>query len=760
VREEEAEEEVKRLSFGRRALTVLAAPAILLAFPAAGMAQLDGSLDTAFDGPAGGGNGKFQYQFNTQAGVLRDVVVQSNGKIVAVGDVDTDLTAGFDRDLLLTRFNANGTLDTSFDGPSGTGNGAFTLPLDGGETHGRAIELDSEGRIVIGGSTFQAGTNQNHFAIRLDPVDGDMDDTFSANGVATTSHSAGDDFALALTVDKFDQPITFGHSGGDFAVARFEEDGDVDNTFSSDGRQTVDVQSGDTGLAIGIQPGGSKILLVGRSAVNNGDLAMARLDPSDGSLDPTFDGPAGASSTVPGNGKFSLPLSPGNTGFDEGVAVVPQGTSKIVVGATSAVDSSFALVRLNTSDGDLDTTFDTDGIVQTDFGLGNDQMRDLEVDSKGRLVAVGLAAGTGSDFAAARYSSEGVLDPFFDGDTATGDGKLSFGVGAGSDEADALRLAPDGDIVMVGDSAETPGKAALARLQVDLIEPNTFTAGPSGTITDTNPVFTITSNETASSVQCTIDSAPVACAIGGGQQFGPFPDGPHTFTAAAVDQSGNLDSVPASRSFTVDTTPPDGSITGGTGLTGDSTPQLTFSSDEAGSTFQCKVDPPSPAPAGSFAPCTSPLVIGPLQDGDSTFTVRSTDAVGNVDPSDAVGTVTVDTTAPVVTITGGPPAVLEGKSALPVSFEFSVDDPAATAECSLDATPFAPCTSPFGATVGIGAHTFQVRATDEAGNTSAPAGRAVTVKQPAAPQPPRKCKKGRKLKKGKCVKKRRKRKRR
>jgi Divergent InlB B-repeat domain/Bacterial Ig-like domain len=103
---------------------------------------------------------------------------------------------------------------------------------------------------------------------------------------------------------------------------------------------------------------------------------------------------------------------------------------------------------------------------------------------------------------------------------------------------------------------------------------------------------------------------------------------------------------------------PQTTITGGPAegsTTNDSTPTFTFSSSEAGSTFECRVD------SEPFAACSSP---GPgltgsdttaaLSDGSHTFAVRATDAASNLDGTPDSRTFTVDTTPP--DGGGGPPA--------------------------------------------------------------------------------------------------------
>jgi hypothetical protein len=62
-------------------------------------------------------------------------------------------------------------------------------------------------------------------------------------------------------------------------------------------------------------------------------------------------------------------------------------------------------------------------------------------------------------------------------------------------------------------------------------------------------------------------------------------------------------------------------------VTNDTTPTFGFSSSEAGSSFECKVD------SGAFAACTSSKTTATLANGKHTFSVRATDAAGNTDPT-------------------------------------------------------------------------------------------------------------------------------
>src|SRR5215208_3055185 len=154
---------------------------------------------------------------------------------------------------------------------------------------------------------------------------------------------------------------------------------------------------------------------------------------------------------------------------------------------------------------------------------------------------------------------------------------------------------------------------------------------------------------------------------------------------------------------------------------------FTFSASETGATFECRLD------GAAYSACTSPESYTNLSNGSHTFEVRATDGAGNVDATPASSTFTVevppppqDTTPPETTIDSGPSGTVSTSSA---DFVFSSSEPNSTFECSLDGGAFSACTSPNSyANLSDGSHTFQVRATDAAGNTDAtPAERTWTV---------------------------------
>ncbi|MGH8594775.1 MAG: hypothetical protein ACREV3_13270 [Gammaproteobacteria bacterium] len=132
------------------------------------------------------------------------------------------------------------------------------------------------------------------------------------------------------------------------------------------------------------------------------------------------------------------------------VALQPSDYKIVVVGRT---DSNFALARYH-SDGSLDTSFGKGGKVVTDF-FGDDDGQGIVVQPDGKIVVVGevFAGATSADFGLARYNSDGSLD------TSFGDGGKVITDFGGFDLASTVALQRDGKIVVVGEAGPDFGVA-------------------------------------------------------------------------------------------------------------------------------------------------------------------------------------------------------------------------------------------------------------------------------------------------------------
>ncbi len=243
------------------------------------------------------------------------------------------------------------------------------------------------------------------------------------------------------------------------------------------------------------------------------------------------------------------------------------------------------------------------------------------------------------------------------------------------------------------------------------------TAAPTTAITSSPPAlsngsaasFSFASNEAGSSFLCSLDgSAFAACASP--HSYNHLADGNHIFGVKAIDAAGNGEANPATYTWTIDTTAPDTAIESTpSALSNSASASFSFASNEAGSSFQCKLD------NGSFLACSNPSNYSSLADGQHTFSVKAVDAAGNTDPTSAIYTWTVDTVAPMTMIDSGPPALSNSASA---SFSFHATKSGSSFQCKLDNGSFVACSSPQSYNnLADGSHTFTVKSTDPAGNT-------------------------------------------
>ena len=273
--------------------------------------------------------------------------------------------------------------------------------------------------------------------------------------------------------------------------------------------------------------------------------------------------------------------------------------------------------------------------------------------------------------------------------------------------------------VTATDVAGNEAKAQRAFI-VDTTPPQTvIDSGPRGLTSDPLPRFSFDSNEKEREFNCRIDAEGVRSCGSEEQVVEELGEGQHTIYASAVDEAGNADPSPAARTFSIDSTLPAVTIEGGpSGVTPDTTPTFTFSTEQ-GADVECSL-----APAGTetepsdFRACTTPTSDTPanaLADGRYGFELLVTDAAGNERITGRH--FTVDTAPPDTLISFGPDGPTD--EVRPI-FIFGSTESRASFECRIDADPFGPCSGPGPlhfpeASLADGDHTFTVRAVDAAG---------------------------------------------
>jgi uncharacterized delta-60 repeat protein len=236
---------------------------------------------------------------------------------------------------------------------------------------------------------------------------GDLDATFSGDGRIVQGFGGTAHYGFSLAVQPDGKLVVAGGKrtalGLDFAIARYNPDGTLDTTFNTIGKKIVNIGIMDTALGVAIQTDG-KIVVGGRTCnidFSICDVAVARLNPN-GSLDTTFSG----------DGKLRTNFGPGDNGsFD----LTLQGTKIVLAGYMYTGTSYDAAVYRYLSNGNLDTTFSGDGIATVNFGA-TDGFNAVAVYS-GKIYLTGTRWATGdNDMITARLNGNGTLDTTFSGD--------------------------------------------------------------------------------------------------------------------------------------------------------------------------------------------------------------------------------------------------------------------------------------------------------------------------------------------------------
>lgn len=366
----------------------------------------------------------------------RSIIPQTDGTFIVAGSTDQ----GSELDFLISRYLSDGSLDSTFVGNTGTGNGHILTDLNGGRDYLETLTQQSDGKFVGVGDS-NNGTDDDFAIVRYNQ-DGTLDSNFGVGGIVITSVNAND--RPNAIVEQSDGKLVVAgatSAGGigdfsDFILARYETDGSLDTTFGSGGIVVTPTASNyDYFYDVKILPD-SKILAAGTtlntSSVND-DLVLVRYN-SDGSLDATFDG----------DGILLTDIGGGN---DRPLAVIVQDDGKLVLGGYATVDDDpeFVLVRYN-ADGTLDNAFGVDGVAVTPMQQTSDYAFDaIPLSDNGFLV---IGESRSADSAAAllvRYTRDGSLDSDF-GDA----GIVTLSIGQLA-SAYAVAELSDGSLLVTGD---------------------------------------------------------------------------------------------------------------------------------------------------------------------------------------------------------------------------------------------------------------------------------------------------------------------
>ncbi|WP_018615322.1 hypothetical protein [Segetibacter koreensis] len=448
----------------------------------------NGSLDSSF-----GNKGQVTTDFGG-FGWASAVVIEDDEKlVVAGGNEDLDHV---NRNLILARYNSDGSLDDSF------GKGGKVIEDFGSIDRASSIAIAKDAKILVAmGADLPDNPHTNFMFARFN-YDGTLDNTFGTDGKVSTDFLSNADAANSLAIQKDGKIVAIGTAynptdtayniNSDLALARYLANGTLDTTFGNNGKLISYYPTGIFTIKILANQKDGKLVVAGNSQTPHSeysDFALARYN-FDGSLDSSFGKGGKVVTDIGGDGNVtyaaiqedgkivvvgsrnpntqtgadialvrynpdgSLDSSFGITGkvltdfgyTDIAFAIAIQGDGKLIVAGYTGYEGKFTLVRYN-KDGSLDNTFGNNGKVITDFGGGSSSATSIAIQDDGKLVVGGNVYfdSTYGDFVLARYNPDGSLDKAFGNG-----GKSVTDFGVSNDGAFSLAIQTNGKIVQGG----------------------------------------------------------------------------------------------------------------------------------------------------------------------------------------------------------------------------------------------------------------------------------------------------------------------
>ncbi len=418
-----------------------------------GVARLnaDGSLDPTFNAGAAPAAGSV----NVSA-----LAIQPDGKIIAQGNFT--MINGVARNHI-ARFSTDGSVDSTFNPDAGISYNNYV--------NGSALAMQSDGKILVGGSFVLGGGTTSAPVIRLYP-DGSLDTTFNVgypqagqyppeinalvvqpDGRILVGGSFFGFYAGISNVGTPTNPIYVDTYAGGANLARLNSDGSADNPFSSS--SISGYKSYGPVRQIALLPSG-KIVVCGYFYSPHNDIAGFN---ADGSVDSSFD---------PGTGVYDASGGYSTPGI---ITMAPQPDGKVIVGGTFSNFNGVgcaSIARISPT-GSMDTTFLADAAPGP-----NNTVHTTALQTDGKVILGGaFGAFSGATCpGVARTNADGTLD------TSFVPGAVTAALGTGSIATVAVQT--DGKIIVAGvlyvPDADNSGTAQshMIRLNADGSIDNTF----------------------------------------------------------------------------------------------------------------------------------------------------------------------------------------------------------------------------------------------------------------------------------------------
>ena len=346
-----------------------------------------------------------------------------------------------------------GNLDSSFDfdGKVITDLGADASAIL------NAVLIQPDNKIIVATNSVGPGATSNGFLLLRYNENGSLDSTFSSDGIAHGNFDGNfQSTPMSIALQRNNKIIVAGYiynslSDKVIGLARLNTNGTFDNTFSGDGKLLTYVNSpgsnnDDVAKAIVINPMDGKIWLTGLS--DGIGIVLIRYN-SNGSID---------TSTVSNAGIIEIGL-----GYRaNGIALQKDG--KVLICGTSPWQNGQPnfLVHRRNPDGSIDSSFNNVGHIIFDFGSGWSEASSLHIQPwDGKILVAGYFSFDPQRFAIARLNIDGTLDNTFDND-----GKKTLIVG-NKCNATSINTQSDGKILISGTTGSGNTDFTLVRLNQD-----------------------------------------------------------------------------------------------------------------------------------------------------------------------------------------------------------------------------------------------------------------------------------------------------
>lgn len=384
-----------------------------------------GTLDPDFNG-----NGIVTGSYSDGNDSTEALVIQEDGKIIVGGTAPL----GNNRQMSMSRYNSDGTLDTSFGD-----NGVVLLSTSFVKSYIKDLAVQPDGKIIFGG--YQWNNVTGDFILGRLNEDGSLDSSFGTDGIAVLD-SGIEEVGKSMALLDNGKIIISGDMADHFGMARVNPDGSLDTSFGDNGfvRTTFAFSSYAYGISIGDT---GNIVLSGmvESFDYGGTFKMGLASYlEDGSLNTEF-----------GDGGMKIVTIGDDLEFGVKNVQLPDG--KILLSGHYFVGNTdlryhIGVVRLN-PDGSLDTTYGDNGVARF-FWLdeGQNYLNDMVLHN-GDLYLAGHSLGNGNEyFAIAKLDADGQLDESF-GENGLIYSNAEFGT---ADSAKRIAVHKDNKIVITGNT--------------------------------------------------------------------------------------------------------------------------------------------------------------------------------------------------------------------------------------------------------------------------------------------------------------------